>query len=212
MSKLRFALIAVTLMCIALVSCAARRPTPCIIGDPGVEVMTIQFVCPNVGASYETTVIKCPRDRHFRMDFICQLCGHRHSYNLTYFPYPYRWSDFYFYGGFWYQSNYWQRYWPYHRPIYRPGRPAMMVPPARSLPVRPAPAGPRGDPVRNPGLMQDQQRSRELRSPTPPTPRYVQPAPSSPPRPESIRVAPPASTPSPARGQSGGSRGSSRSR
>ncbi len=204
--KFAFAATIVVLSCALLASCAVRRLTPCLVGDPGVQVMTIQFVCPNMGASYETTVIKCPWDRHFRMNFVCQLCGHRHYYDLTYLPYPYRWNDYYFYGGHWYSSYYWQRHWSYMNrpPSYRPGQPRRINPP----PSRP-PEGPMRDqqmrpPARSPeGPTQDPQRSRELRSPTPSAPRYVQPAPSRPPRPESIRVAPPATpSPSPARGQS----------
>ncbi len=211
MLRWRFALVAiiVVLSCTLLASCAIRRLTPCLVGDPGVQMMTIQFVCPNVGASYETTVIKCPWDRHFRMDLICQLCNRRHHYDLTYLPYPYRWDDYYFYSGYWYQSYYWQRHWPYmnrppsYRPGYRPGQPGRMnLPPARSPrdsmrneQMKPPTRSPES-PAQNP------QRSRELRSPSPPAPRYVQPAPPAP-RPESIRVAPPTTqSPSPARGQS----------
>ncbi len=111
--KFALATAVVALSCALCASCAIRRLTPCLVGDPGVQIMTIQFVCPNVGASYETTVIKCPSDRHFRMDFICQLCGRRHYYNIGYLPYPYRWNDYYFYGGYWYSSYYWQRHWSY---------------------------------------------------------------------------------------------------
>lgn len=199
-------------------SCAVRRLSPCLVGDPDVQVMTIQFVCPNVGASYETTVIKCPRDRRYRMDFICQLCGRHHSYGLEYIPYPYRWNDYYFYSGSWYSSDYWRRHWSYP-PSYgrRPIRPPIYAPnrPPTRPPVRP----PSRPPVRpEAGPIQDPRRSRDLRSPAPPPPRYTQPRQSASPapRPDPIRVAPPArsSPPTrsapPARNQS--PRSSSRSR
>lgn len=224
MSRWKFAFVAtiVAFVCALLASCAVRRPTPCLIGDPGVQVMTIQFVCPNVGASYETTVIKCPNDRHFRMDFICQLCGHRHYYDIGYLPYPYRWNDYYFYGGYWYSSYYWQRHWSYppsygrrlvpprrppvSPPIKPPRRPPDQNPPPTRPPARSPEDSARYQQIRPPtrsqeSPAQDPQRSRELRSPAPPAPRYAQPAPPAP-RPEPIRVAPPAPAPSPARGQS----------
>ena len=195
MSRWRFALIAFAIfVCVIFAGCAIRRLTPCLVGDPGVQVMTVRFVCPYVGASYETTVIKCPGDRHFRRDFICQLCGRRHHYDLEYLPYPYLWNDYYFYGGYWYSSYYWQRHWSYP-PSY--GR--------RSIPLRPPVYVPARPPARPPvGPAQDPQRSRELRSPVPSPPRYTQPKPSASPapRPEPIRVAPPAPSQSPARGQS----------
>ena len=195
MSRWKFALI-VVFMSVLFTSCAVRRLTPCLPGDPSVQVLTIQFVCPNEGASYETTVIKCPGDRLYRMDFVCQLCGQRHHYNLKYLPYPYRWNDYYFYNGWWYQSYYWQRHWPYMGPppIYRPWQPRQSNPPSVRPPARP-PARPPEDPT------QDPQRSRELHSPAPPAPRYAQPAPPAP-RPEPIRVAPPVRSSPPTRDQS----------
>lgn len=215
--KLGFAAI-IVFMCALCASCAVRRPTPCLVGDPGVQVMTIQFVCPNVGASYETTVIKCPWDRHFRMDFVCQLCGHRHYYDIGYLPYPYRWNDYYFYGGYWYSSYYWQRHWSYppsygrrlfppRPPVNPPVKPPRRPPDQNRPPARPPEDSTRDQQIRPPARSpespaQDPRRSRELRSPAPPAPRYAQPAPSVP-RPEPIRVAPPAApAPSPARGQS----------
>lgn len=199
MFRWRFALVTLVSVCVffAFAGCAARRPAPCLIGDPGVRVMTVQFVCPYLGASYETTVVKCPGDRYFRIDLVCALCGRRHHYSMRDVPYPYRWNDFYFYNGWWYQSHYWQQHWPYrnHSPSYRPrSRPGQSNPPPIRPPDRPIVRPPDRPPV-NPSVRRPEnppQRSRQLQSPIPPIPRNVRP--SSPlsrlPRPGPIRVAP----------------------
>lgn len=183
MSRLKSAFIPlfVIFACIPLAACAARRVRACLPGDPNTQVITVQFVCPNTGASYQTAVVKCLGDKHYQMDFVCQLCGRRHYYGLRYLPYPYRWYDFYFYNGWWYPSPYWRTYWPYgnYPRGYWPYQPGRMHPP----PIGPPAARP-GDPPQ-----QDHRRNRELRPPSPPQPRYAQPAPPLP-RPGPVRVAP----------------------
>lgn len=80
---------AALLFCFALtfagcvfVGCAKRIPALCSPTAPGVEKMTIQFVCPYVGASYPVEVFKCPGDKHFRVDIVCKLCGRRHHQTI----------------------------------------------------------------------------------------------------------------------------------
>lgn len=141
------------LACLALAilvfgsSGCAGNPPPCTVSTPGVEKLTIQFVCPRVGASYETVVLKCPGDETFRVDVACQLCGRHHRYPVTYWPYDYWMNGYYFYGGWFYPANYWRSYWwpyYYHRPytwhrshvIERPvpGRAGVRTPPALPRP------------------------------------------------------------------------------
>ena len=169
------------------VGCAKRAPVACTPGTPGVERMTIHFVCPVVGASYETEVYKCAGDKHFRMDIICKLCGRRHSYAVRYWPTDYWTTDYYFYGGWFYPRQYWVRYWPYSGPQYI-GPPYIYPPiPAEQRQVNP----PRGTP-RPP---------REF-----PSPRPVQPPPparrlGSPPPQQMGQPAPPPRTQTPVRKQ-----------
>lgn len=198
--KPAFIAIAVFFVGILFAGSAAGQAPMCLPGDPGVEAITIQFACPNVGASYETVVIKCPGDTHYRMDFVCQLCGRRHNYSIRYLPYPYVWSEFYFYDSHWYTSLWWRQHWPhnfYPPRGYRPGPPPLIRQPVRppiGQPIRP-PVGSPDRPLVSPPS-QDPRKSRELQSPVPRAPRYAAPYSSPPPRPESIRVAPPAPTPS----------------
>lgn len=93
----------------------ANAQIPCTPGSPGVETMPVQMVCPYVGASYETLAIKCPGDDHFRIDTICKLCGHRHYYNIRYWPDDYFAGNYYFYWGWFYPRAYWNQYWPYRQ-------------------------------------------------------------------------------------------------
>lgn len=137
--------------------CVKRPVIVCASGAPGTERMTINFVCPVMGASYETDVYKCQSDKHFRMDFVCQLCGRRHRYAVSYWPTDYWSTHYYFYSGWFYPQDYWVRYWPYSRqPNYRTQPAPTYRPPASQRPP--------------------------IVSPDPPPQRRIQPPTSRPPR------------------------------
>ena len=145
----RITLFLLIILGVALISTGcAKRMTVCAPYTPGVDKMTIDFVCPYIGASYQTEVYKCPGDNHFRLDISCQLCGHRHRYAINHWPHNYWDSSYYFYEGWFFARSYWDRYWPrgYSRPYMR--RPHSMSPPPRNFggprdvqPPRPMPRG-----------------------------------------------------------------------
>lgn len=138
---------------------------PCTPLTPGAESMKIVFVCPYVGASYETEALKCPGDDHFRVDVYCKLCGRRHAYNINYWPDDYGPDMYIFYWGWFYPHTYWNQWWSYGhrhhlvrppmihpRPLPHPrryfdrrhDRPGTVRPPA--LPAPPRAERPRGQP------------------------------------------------------------------
>jgi len=109
-----------------------HQSIPCTPDTPGVEKMMVRFVCPYVGASYETEALKCPGDDHFRIDVVCKLCGRRHHDNIRYWPEDYRVDGYYLYYGWFYPYDWWDRYGPYYG--YRGYRPHTIIPHSRLLP------------------------------------------------------------------------------
>lgn len=126
------AILAIAVLAFGTSACAVNPPH-CTASTSGVEKLTVQFVCPRVGASYEAMALKCPGDEYFRVDVVCQLCGRHHYYPVRYWPLDYRFSDYYFYGGWFYPGSYWRTYWwphYYHYP-YRWHRSHAVYPPTR---------------------------------------------------------------------------------
>lgn len=179
MSKRRLAVFFIICgLALVFAGCAKRVVVACTPVTPGVEKMTIQFVCPYVGASYQTEVFKCPGDKHYRMNFVCQLCGHRHRYVINYWPHDYWPYGYYFFGGWFYPLNYWQRYGPYY--YYPRGVPPPVRPPLIRSPRPPREIpGPR--PVQPPPLRiprQQPQGPQPIHNvPPPPPPQMAHPTP-----------------------------------
>ena len=76
-----------------------------------IQTTTIQFVCPNCGASYETIAVLCEGEVQYRVDSTCPNCGYNYYYQISRWPQSYASLGFYFYDGYWYHRNYWNRYW-----------------------------------------------------------------------------------------------------
>jgi len=110
MKRKTFLLIALAaVLAITLIGCA-KKIVSC---PPGaqIESKTINFICPNCGAEYQAQAIKCAGEKHYRIDTTCPVCGFNYKYRIPYWPYPYIWTDYYFYGGWWYHGSYWNSYW-----------------------------------------------------------------------------------------------------
>lgn len=153
-------LLVLTATVLLLTGCVIRQVVvACAPDTPGVEKMTINFVCPYVGASYQTEVYKCPGDTHFRVNVACQLCGRHHYYPVSYWPNDY-WPDgYFFFGGWWYPHDYWIRYWPYRttrypysyqRPIMTPRPPERVMAPRTVQPPIPMPPARQAQPQARP--------------------------------------------------------------
>ncbi len=123
--------------CVPYYQSSAQAKIACTPGDPGVETIKVQMVCPYVGASYETLAVKCPGDDHFRIDVVCKLCGHRHHYNIRYWPDDYWDQGYVYYWGWFYPQPYWNHYKPYvSHPRAKPGQHPRYMPHPRMYPDR----------------------------------------------------------------------------
>lgn len=164
---------------------------------PGSAVKTkvIRFICPRCGAEYEVDAIKCAGDAHYRLDTTCPVCGYNYRYSIPRWPYPYLWDQYYFYNGFWYEHDYWNRYWAYgyHAPVAPvPTPPRTTRPPGKSEPPHiPEPPIRQPQPTRNPAP--------PIRQPQPPRRGNIQrpPVPFAPPAPIVRNPAPVIRPPSP---------------
>lgn len=185
-----------------LTGCASAMRVKLCPPDAIVSTEMINFVCPHCGASYQAYAVMCAGETRYRVDATCPVCGFNYRYHISQWPYPYVWSDFYFYSGWWYSRDYWGPNWryPYYPPIViTPPRPPIR-PPIRPPATSPPGIG-RGDRGR---IDTPPPRSGVQHPPVPPrpqAPRVERPAPTSrPPSPPPVKVRPRPESPQGPRG------------
>ena len=112
-----FLSLSIVAVIVPLVGCA-KKAAPC---PPNmIERTFIKFICPQCGAEYQVEAVKCINEARYRLDTTCPVCGYNYRNVIVRWPYPYIWDNYYFYNGWWYQRDYWLRYWPYpSHPIIR---------------------------------------------------------------------------------------------